>query len=93
MWGGSGEAVSKLKLRSEGPQVNRPGRQAGNKFVVEISTEGAAQQCVSRLQRSSNPLNLSRPDGRTYSLAVLRTSYPFDSRVLRQPLKSRAHEN
>jgi hypothetical protein len=42
MWGGSGEAVSKLKLRSEGPQVNRPGRQAGNGFIIEISAEGAA---------------------------------------------------
>jgi hypothetical protein len=66
MWGGSPEAVLKLKLRSEGPQVNRPGRQAGNGFAGEISTEGAAQQLVSRLQRSSNPLNLSRPDGRAY---------------------------
>jgi hypothetical protein len=66
MWGGSGEAVSKLKLRSEGPQVNRPGRQAGIGFVNDISTEGAARQRVSRLQRSSNSLNLSRPDGRAY---------------------------
>jgi hypothetical protein len=59
--------------RPEGLTVNRPGRQAGNGFVNEISTEGAAQQRVSRLLRSSNPLNLSRPDGRAYSLAVLRT--------------------
>jgi hypothetical protein len=66
MCGGSGEAVSKPKVRSEGPQVNRPGRQAGNGFVNEISTEGAAPQRVSRLQRSFNPLNLSRPDGRAY---------------------------
>jgi hypothetical protein len=33
MWGGSPEAVSKLgkqmDMRSEGPTVNRPGRQAG----------------------------------------------------------------
>jgi hypothetical protein len=41
----------------------RPGRQAGRGFVNEMSTEGAAQQRVSRLQRSSNPPNLSRPDG------------------------------
>jgi hypothetical protein len=66
MWGGSPEAVSKLRIRSEGPPVNRPGRQAGNGFDKEMSTEGAAQQRVSRLQRSSNPLNLSRPDGRAY---------------------------
>jgi hypothetical protein len=66
MWCGSPEPVSKRKLRSEGPQVNRPGRQAGNGFAKEISTEGAAQQRVSRLQRSFNPLNLSRPDGRAY---------------------------
>jgi hypothetical protein len=66
MWGGSGDAVSKLKLRSEGPQMNRPGRQAGNGIVIEIRAEGAAQQRVSRLQRSFNPLNLSRPDGRAY---------------------------
>jgi hypothetical protein len=44
----------------------RPGRQAGNGFVNQISTEGAARQRVSRLQRSSNPQNLSRPDGRAY---------------------------
>jgi hypothetical protein len=76
MWGGSPEAVSKLVengQRPEGPQLNRPGRQAGKGFVNEMSTEGAAQQCVPRLQRSSNPLNLSRPDGRAYYLSVLRT--------------------
>jgi hypothetical protein len=77
MWGGSGEVISKSgdlkKERPEGPPVNRPGRQAGKGCVNEMSTEGAAQQRVSRLQRSSNPLNLSRPDGRAYSLAVLRT--------------------
>ena len=66
---GSREAVSKLVgngQRPEGPQLNRPGRQAGKGFVSEISTEGAAQQRVSRFRRSSNPLNLSRPDGRAY---------------------------
>jgi hypothetical protein len=77
MWGGSLKAVSKLgkrvNMRSEGPQLNRPGRQAGKGFVKEMSAEGAAQQLVSRLQRSFNPPNLSRPDGRAYSIAVLRT--------------------
>jgi hypothetical protein len=66
MWGGSGEAVSKLVgngQRPEGPQLIGPARQAGKGFVNEMSTEGAAQQRVSRLQRSSNPPNLSRPDG------------------------------
>jgi hypothetical protein len=61
------------KGRPEGPPVNRPGRQAGKGFCDEISAEDAAQQRVSRLQRSFNPLNVSRPDGRAYSLAVLRT--------------------
>jgi hypothetical protein len=86
---GSPEAVLKLKLRSEGPQLNRPGRQAGSGYVNEISAEGATLQRVSRLQRSSNPLNPSRPDGRAYSIAVLRTSYPFAFR--RRPLESRRH--
>jgi hypothetical protein len=62
----SSEAVSKLEIRAEGPPVNRPGRQAGNGFVGKISAEGAAQQRVSRLQRSLNLLSLSRPDGRAY---------------------------
>jgi hypothetical protein len=53
--------------------MNRPDRQAGKGFVNEMSTEGAAQQRVARLQRSSNPLDLSRPDGRAYYLSVLRT--------------------
>jgi hypothetical protein len=48
MSSGFPEAVLKLNLRSEGPQVNKPGRQAGNGFVDEMSTEGAAQQHVSR---------------------------------------------
>jgi hypothetical protein len=50
---GRGDAVggSKLRIRSEGPVVNRPGRQAGNGFVDEISAEGAAQQRVSHLRR------------------------------------------
>jgi hypothetical protein len=30
--------------RPEGPQLNRPGRQAGKRIVKEMSTEGAAQQ-------------------------------------------------
>jgi hypothetical protein len=70
------EVVSKLVgngQRPEGPQLNRPGSQAGKGFANEMSTEGAAQQRVSRLQRSSNPPNLSRPDGRAYVLSVLRT--------------------
>jgi hypothetical protein len=54
------------KGRPEGPTVNRPGRQSGKGFFNEISTEGAAQQRVSHLRRSSNPLNLSGPDGRAY---------------------------
>jgi crotonobetainyl-CoA:carnitine CoA-transferase CaiB-like acyl-CoA transferase len=66
------EAVSKLGIRSEGPVVDRPGRQAGNGIVDEMSAEGAAQHRVSRLQRSSEALNLSRPDGRAYSLTALR---------------------
>jgi hypothetical protein len=56
MWGGSGEAVSEFEIRSEGPLVSKPGRQAGNGFVGKISAEGAAQQRVSRVQRSFNPL-------------------------------------
>lgn len=56
MWGGSGEVVLKFEIRSEGPLVNRPGRQAGNRFGGKRSAEGAAQQRVSRLQRLFNPL-------------------------------------
>ena len=73
--------------RPGGPPVDRPGRQAGNGFASEMSTEGAVHQRVSRLQRSFHSSNLSRPDGRAYSLAVLRTL----SRVLRRPLESRRH--
>ena len=50
----------------KGRNQNRPGRQAGKGFVNEMSAEGAAHQRVARLRRSSNPLNLSRPDGRAY---------------------------
>jgi hypothetical protein len=58
-------------FRPEGPSVNKPGRQAGKGVVNERSTEGAAQQRVSHLQRSSTPLNFTRPDGRAYWLAAL----------------------
>jgi hypothetical protein len=71
MRGSSLKAVSKLVgdgQRPEGPQLNRPGRQAGKSFVNEMSTDGAAQQRVARVQRSSNPQNLSRLDGRAYSI-------------------------
>jgi hypothetical protein len=67
--------------------VNSPGRQGGHGVGRVMSNEGAAQQRVSRLQRSSDPLKLSRPNGRAYSLAVLRTLYPFAFRVLRQHLQ------
>jgi hypothetical protein len=61
--------------RSEGPQVNKPGRQAGNRIVDEISAEGAAPQLVSRLRRSFNPLKVSQPDGRAYGLSALWASW------------------
>jgi hypothetical protein len=51
MWGGSGEAVSKLTLRSEGPPINRPGRQAGISLEHWMSTEGATHAAVPHLRR------------------------------------------
>jgi hypothetical protein len=55
--------------------VNRPSRQAGNGFAKEISTKGAAQQRVSRLQRSSNPLTLSWPDEAVQRLIFSKNAY------------------
>ena len=42
MWGGAPEIVSKVTIRSEGPAVARPGRQAGIKVEEQMSAEGAA---------------------------------------------------
>jgi hypothetical protein len=59
--------------RPERLTVNRPGRQAGKRFVAEMSAEDAAHTAVPHLRRSSETPQLSRPDGRAYSLPVLRT--------------------
>jgi hypothetical protein len=75
MWGSSPAAVQRATIRSEGPPVNRPGHQAGKRFINEISAEGAAQQRVSRLQRSSNPPNLSRPDEAVQRLIFSKNAY------------------
>jgi len=42
MCGGASESVSKLRIRSEGPTVARPGRQAGIKIEKQMSAKGAA---------------------------------------------------
>jgi hypothetical protein len=90
---GSEEAVSKLGIRAEGPPVSRPGRQAGNGFVGKISAEGAALPRVSRLQRSSDLVRLSRPDGRAYSLAALRACSLLHPRALSLPPRRRGSLN
>ncbi len=41
------EAISKLAIRSEGPAVNKPGREAGLGSMGYMSAEGAApDECV-----------------------------------------------
>ena len=41
------ECGIRLISRSEGPAVNRPGREAGIQFSKAMSTEGAAQNATS----------------------------------------------
>jgi hypothetical protein len=59
--------------RTEGSVNNKPGRKPGIEFVHEISAEGAATRLLPRFQRSLDRLHISRPDGRAYSLPILRT--------------------
>jgi hypothetical protein len=46
------EVVSKLGLRSEGPTINRPGRQAGINLEDWMSAEGATHAAVPHLRCS-----------------------------------------